>query len=277
MMSMGKGALVNIARKHKLNTGSSTEAELVSIADILGMMMWCKYFMEAQGYAIENNILYQDNNSTILLANNGKISDGKNIKHIKNRFFFITYKVAMGDIEIQHKGTDEMWADVNTKPTQGKRFRVMCGHVMGIPEYYNGDVDRRRTHTLLLLKIESEQLLAIDDEFLEKDAIVVPKKLTAKTTKKIMNVLFPARAMPAEKLLSVLGEVRYSPGVGPAWKTGSARFPVFYKTLVNEPYSGVLLGLCKVSRSRFCKQGGLARSREGSRVFSSNRDRSICP
>ena len=47
-MSMGKGAMVNISRKHKLNVGSSTESELVSIADVLGMMMWCKYFMEAQ-------------------------------------------------------------------------------------------------------------------------------------------------------------------------------------------------------------------------------------
>ena len=74
----------------------------------------------------------------------------------------------------------------------------------------------------------------------------------------------------------MLGEGKYSPGVGPAWKTGSARFPAFYKTLVNEPDSGVFIGLCKVSRSRVRKQGGLARSREGSRVFSSNRDRSRC-
>ena len=47
MMSMGNGALVNIAINHKLNTGSSTEANLVSIVSVLGMMMWCKYFMEA--------------------------------------------------------------------------------------------------------------------------------------------------------------------------------------------------------------------------------------
>ena len=39
MMSMGKGATVNISMKHKLNTGSSTEAELVSNANVLGMMM----------------------------------------------------------------------------------------------------------------------------------------------------------------------------------------------------------------------------------------------
>ena len=132
MMSMGKGVLVDIERKHKLNTGSSTEAELVSIAEVLGMMMLCKYFMEAQGYAIEHHILYQDNKSTILLAKNGRMSAGKNSKNIKNRYFLITNKVAMGDLKIQHKGTDDMWADVNTNPTQGKRFRFMRGHVMGI-------------------------------------------------------------------------------------------------------------------------------------------------
>ena len=49
MMSMGKGAIVNISRKHKMNVDSSTESELVSIADILGMILWCKYFVEAQG------------------------------------------------------------------------------------------------------------------------------------------------------------------------------------------------------------------------------------
>ena len=37
------------------------------------MMMWCKYFMEAQGYTIDDNIFYQDNKSTIFLAKNGRI------------------------------------------------------------------------------------------------------------------------------------------------------------------------------------------------------------
>ena len=119
MMSMGKGAIFNIARNHKMNVGSSTESELVSISDVLGMIVWCKYFMEAQGYTIESNVLYQDNKSTILLAKNGRMSAGKNSRHIKNRFFLITDKVAQGDLEIRHMGTKSMWADVNTKPVQG--------------------------------------------------------------------------------------------------------------------------------------------------------------
>ena len=84
--------------------------------------MWCKYFMEAQGYTIERNVLYQDNNSTILLANNGRMSAGKNSRHIKNRFFLKTDKVNQGDLEIRHMGTKSMWADVNTKPAQGELY-----------------------------------------------------------------------------------------------------------------------------------------------------------
>ena len=93
---MGKGAHVNIARRKNLNTGRSTEEELVIIAEFLGSMMWCKYFMDAQGYAIENNILYQDNKSTILLAKNGRMSAGKNSKHIKNRFFLSLIRLPWG-------------------------------------------------------------------------------------------------------------------------------------------------------------------------------------
>ena len=67
----------------------------------------------------------------------------------------------------------------------------MRGHVMGIPENYDNDVERRRTHPLLLTKIESERLSATDEEVLEKAAIVVPAKRPTKETKKIKNVSFP--------------------------------------------------------------------------------------
>ena len=99
-----------------------------------------------------------------------------------------------------------MYANVNTKPMQGERFRFMRGHVMGIPEDYNDDIERSRTHPLLLPKIESEKLLATDGEVLEKSAIVVPAKRPKKEIKKRTNVLFPPRAMPSEKPRSMLGE-----------------------------------------------------------------------
>lgn len=77
-----------------MNLGSSAESEFASIAYVLGMMIWCNYFIEAQGYATENNILYQNNTSTILLAKNGRILAEKNNKHTTNMFFLITDTVA---------------------------------------------------------------------------------------------------------------------------------------------------------------------------------------
>ena len=154
VMSMGKGALLSISRKHKLNVASSTEAELVSIADVLGLMMWTKYFMEAQGYTIETNVLYQDNKSTILLAKNGRMSAGKNSKRIKNRFFLVTDKIAQGDLEVLYAPTKEMWADVDTKPLQGQLFREMRAKLMRVPIDYDDDKERRSTHPKLLPEAE---------------------------------------------------------------------------------------------------------------------------
>ena len=171
MMSMGRGAIVNISIKHKLNVGGYTESELVSIADVLVMMMWCKYFMKAQGYIIDNNILYQDNNSTILLANNFRMSAGKNSKNTKNQFFLITDTVAQKDLQICHMGTDEMWEDVNIKPTQGKRYRVMSSKIMRFPVDYDDDEECRRTHPLLMPKVDAERISVADGEVLEKLAI----------------------------------------------------------------------------------------------------------
>ena len=87
------------------------------------------------------------------MAKNGRMSAGKNIKHIKSSFFLITDKVDMGDLKIQNEVTDEMWTDVNTNPTQGKRFRIVRSHIMGISEDYDDDVECRLTHPLLLSKI----------------------------------------------------------------------------------------------------------------------------
>ena len=95
-------------------------------------------------------------------------------------FFLITDKVAQGDLKIEHKGTDEMWGDVNTKPTQGKRFRVMQAEVMGVSVDYDDNDKRRCTHPLLVPKVESERILVADGEVLEKAYIVVPARELAK-------------------------------------------------------------------------------------------------
>jgi hypothetical protein len=47
--------------KQKLNMHSSTETEIVGADDFMPAVCWTRYFMEAQGYHVKDNILFQDN------------------------------------------------------------------------------------------------------------------------------------------------------------------------------------------------------------------------
>jgi hypothetical protein len=60
-MSYGTGVPISISRKQKLNTRSSTEAELVGVDDVSTMVLWMKLFLEEQGYRVSRNVLHQDN------------------------------------------------------------------------------------------------------------------------------------------------------------------------------------------------------------------------
>ena len=77
VMTMGQGAVQLGSSKQKLVTRSTCEAELVGADNASTKILWTKFFLEAQGYEVRENILYQDNKSTILLLNNGKASSGK--------------------------------------------------------------------------------------------------------------------------------------------------------------------------------------------------------
>jgi hypothetical protein len=131
VMSMGTGAAYSTSRKQKLNTKSSTEAELVAVDDVLPQALWTKYFMEAQSYGV-STILNQDNQSTIKLSENVKASSGKGTQHINIRYFFITDCIASKEVAIQYCPTKEMVADYFTKPLQGLLFYKFRDQIMGL-------------------------------------------------------------------------------------------------------------------------------------------------
>ena len=92
--------------------------------------------MRAQGYEISQNILFQDNQSTMRLLINGKHSSGKRTKWIDVKYFFATDVINRGDMIVEYCPTEEMWADILTKPLQGAPFRKMRSVLMNMPEHY---------------------------------------------------------------------------------------------------------------------------------------------
>ena len=117
--------------KQKLNTKSSTEAELVGASDYLPHAIWAKKFMEAQGYAMKESRFYQDNQSTIRFEKNGRRSCGPNSRHIDIRYFFIKDRLERDSFDVQYCPTEQMLADFFTKPLQGSLFRRLRAVVMG--------------------------------------------------------------------------------------------------------------------------------------------------
>ena len=130
-MSFGWGTIHARSSKQKLNTKSSTEAELVGLSEYIPYNIWLINFLKAQGYEIKHNIVYQDNQSTIRMAKNGRNSCTGNSRHIDIRYFFVKDRVDKGELEIQYCPTYMMLADYFTKSLQGKAFRVYRDVVMG--------------------------------------------------------------------------------------------------------------------------------------------------
>ena len=76
-MTFGYGMLDGSAIGQKINTTSSTEAEVVAVHDNMPAMLWVRYFLDAQGYPLKPSELHQDNLSSRLLEANGRGLSGK--------------------------------------------------------------------------------------------------------------------------------------------------------------------------------------------------------
>jgi hypothetical protein len=75
--------------------------------------------------------------STLSLAKNGYVSSSKQTKHIKAKYFFVRHYHNAGDLELRYCLTEEMWADVLTKPMQGHKFRLFRMLLMNCPVDYS--------------------------------------------------------------------------------------------------------------------------------------------
>ena len=62
-------------------------------------------------------------------------------KHIKAKYFLIKDYYDAEEIDIKFCPTDEMWADVLTKPLQGQKFRDMRAFLQNCSRSYDDDIE----------------------------------------------------------------------------------------------------------------------------------------
>lgn len=102
-------------KKQKVVTLSSTEAEYVGFTMLVQELLWIMnviMFTEANLINLPTKV-YCDNESAVTIAN-GPVSSGRT-KHIDVRMHFIRQAVEQGRIELVHRNTKELAADMLTK------------------------------------------------------------------------------------------------------------------------------------------------------------------
>lgn len=130
-ISLGRGPIFIRSAKQKLNTRSSTEAELVAVCDEAVNAIWINMILKEQGYKdLRPPIILNDNTSCLSLIKNGR-SNSKLTRHIEVRYFYLKDKLDQNEIELEHCPSESMIADILTKGLTGLVFRVLKEKLLG--------------------------------------------------------------------------------------------------------------------------------------------------
>ena len=121
-ISLGKGSLYLASTRQNINTKISTEDELVGVDGVMSLVICKRYFFEAQGCEVADNIVYQDNKNTMLLENNRKLLVGNSQNYINIRYFFVTGRIEENTLTVEYCPTSEIPGDFFTKPNQVSLF-----------------------------------------------------------------------------------------------------------------------------------------------------------
>jgi len=119
-----------ITRKQKCASRDSTESELIALSDLSIDVEWHSEWFESQGYELEIPTIFQDNTSTITLVTTATSGKMRN-KHLRAQRAAVYEGFERKDYSIDYTSTDEMIADVLTKPMNGTKFHKFAKSLLG--------------------------------------------------------------------------------------------------------------------------------------------------
>ena len=92
-------------------------------------VLWVLLWLEGQGHDVKPAVVYQDNESVLVMKAGKKPS--QRTKHMDIRYFFAKNRVEIGDITLTYMPTEAMLADLMTKPLVGEQFRSLAAKMVG--------------------------------------------------------------------------------------------------------------------------------------------------
>jgi hypothetical protein len=115
IITLGSAPVLSRSFKIKAVTRSSSESELYALEEISTYVIWYHQLLnDLQLYFTKPSIVFQDNQSTIIMAVQG--GNFKRTKHILVKESYIKERILKGDIILKYLPTNDMIADILTKP-----------------------------------------------------------------------------------------------------------------------------------------------------------------
>ena len=118
---MADGAVTWTSRMQKTVARSSTEAEYMALSEACSEIAWLTSLQREIGYTQTSPTpLVSDNQGGIFLAINP--AHDRRLKHVDIRYHFIRENVESKQVDIVYISTDDMTADIRTKPLGRTKF-----------------------------------------------------------------------------------------------------------------------------------------------------------
>ena len=122
VFTLGNGCIAANTTKQKMTTRSSCESELVCGSDSASEVLGLRNYMLTRNHTEHKAILVQDNQSAATIMTNGLASVRKT-KHMN--------LIEDGQLEVRSIGTNDMIADVLSKPLVGEQFMRLRNILLG--------------------------------------------------------------------------------------------------------------------------------------------------
>ncbi len=126
---MGKSFLFAKSVKQKVTALSSTDAEIIALANALQTIVWIKNIMVSLRMYKGPVLVEQDNKAAIWLSS--EPSKFKRSKHLLVKLAFIRELIALQIMKLVYTGTLDIGSDVLTKPKQGQTYITSIKKMMG--------------------------------------------------------------------------------------------------------------------------------------------------
>jgi hypothetical protein len=119
-----------LSSKQPVVAKSAGEAELIAQNKVGDFVEWARELLEELGYPQEKVPMAVDSTCAMQMMKQGTGSF-KRAKHIKVRFFWLKELIDQGQIELVYTHTDELVADILTKPLSGWKFQYLLYKLIG--------------------------------------------------------------------------------------------------------------------------------------------------